>query len=117
RPATAFWCVANRLVLRSAQSVHIEPVSDKVWPALTKERFRRGRRSVAAELGSSFSRYAITLDHGKPLCFGPFLNDELNLRVAENALQRAKLAKNSDCFLGGYRKGTQAIGAGDYVVL
>src|SRR4029077_75500 len=38
-------------------------------------------------------------------------------RPAENALQRTKLAKESETFLCWYREGTQAIGAGDYVVL
>src|SRR6266576_1232929 len=57
------------------------------------------------------------LGHRKPCCFWPFFDDELNPRVAEHALQRTKLAKESDTFLCWYREGTQAIGAGDYVVL
>jgi hypothetical protein len=56
------------------------------------------------------------LGDGKPRCSWCFFNDELKRRVAENTLQRAKLAKDSDTFLCGYGEGTQAIGAGDYVV-
>jgi hypothetical protein len=52
----------------------------------------------------------------KPCCFWLFFDDELNLRPAEKAGQRAKLAKNSKTFLCWYREGAQAIGACDHVI-
>src|ERR1043166_9613115 len=56
-------------------------------------------------------------DLGKPCCFRPFFDDEPDLRIAENAVDRAKLAQNPHIFLCGYGERTQAIGAGDDVVL
>jgi hypothetical protein len=53
-----------------------------------------------------------------PIGYHPelFFDDEVYQRVAENALQRAKLAKDPVIFLCRYGEGTQAIGAGDYIV-
>ena len=65
----------------------------------------------------SSSCCAIVIDHRKPRCFWHLFDDKLNLRIAENALQRATFAKNSDTFLCWYRERTQAISAGDYVIL
>jgi hypothetical protein len=56
-------------------------------------------------------------DYRKACCFRLFFDDELNLRLAENAIQRAKLAKDSDFFFRGDGKGTQAFGAGDYIII
>lgn len=46
-----------------------------------------------------------------------FFDDELNQCVAENALQRAKVANEPVIFLCGYGEGTQAVDAGDHVVV
>jgi len=43
-------------------------------------------------------------DHRKACCFRRFFDDELNLRVAENAIQRAKLAKDLDIFSAGMER-------------
>jgi hypothetical protein len=70
---------------------------------------------IAGSLSSSCC--ALVLDHRKPSCLWCFFDDEPNLRIAENALKRTKLPSAWDTFLCRYREGTQAIGAGDYVIL
>ena len=60
---------------------------------------------------------AFVFDLRKACCFGSFFNDEPNVRIAENAFECAQLAQDPDIFLGGYGERTEAIGAGDDVIL